>query len=323
MTATPESSGPDAEGPTTTSPAAGPRRRRRHARGAAAALIVLAMWMAASCLIAYRLTRRSRARFDEPAPAASWGPIEGLRLATSDGHDIGGWFADGRDPAAPSVLLIHGNKGSRGNSLKRAGFLAAEGFAVMMISLRAHGDSSGDSNDFGLSARRDVVAAVESLERRRPGRPIVVLGTSLGSAAASFASGELGRRVSGYILEAPFADLKTAVWNRTHTYLPPVLAPIAYAGLRAVGPLFVPELDRISPLDAIRGVPSDVPVLIIAGEADTLATPDEARAFLRAVDGHGELILFPGAHHNNLYSSDPGRYERAVLDFCRRAGRAG
>ncbi|WP_165230432.1 alpha/beta hydrolase [Aquisphaera insulae] len=301
-------------------PASEPRRRhrRRLARGAAAALIVLALWMAVSCLVAYRLTRRWHARLDEPAPSAPWGTIEGLRLGTSDGQDIGAWFVDGREPASASVVVIHGNKGNRGKSLKRAAFLAADGLAVLMITLRAHGDSSGEINDFGLSARRDVIAAVEYLERRRPGRPIVILGTSLGSAAAAFASGELDRRVSGYILESPFSDLKTAVWNRTHTYLPSILAPLAYAGMRAVGPLFVPELDRISPLSAVRGVPASIPVLLLAGALDTLATPAEARAFLRAVDGHGELIVFPDAHHNNLYDSASATYERAVLGFCRK-----
>ena len=29
-----------------------------------------------------------------------------------------------------------------------------------MVTLRAHGDSSGDGNDLGLSAKHDVIAAV-------------------------------------------------------------------------------------------------------------------------------------------------------------------
>jgi hypothetical protein len=92
----------------------------------------------------------------------------------------------------------------------------------------------------------------------------VVLGTSLGSAAAVFAARELGERVQGYILESPYQDLKTAVWNRTEAYLPPVFAQVAYFGLRSVGPAFLPQLEEISLLRAIDGIPSRVPVLIIA-----------------------------------------------------------
>ena len=124
---------------------------------------------------------------------------------------------------------------------------ASEGYAVLMISLRAHGDSSGDYHDVGFRLRRDVWAAVEFLEARRPGRPIVVMGTSMGAAAAVFAASELGHRVQGYILESPYQDLKTAAWNRTDVYLPPVLSHAAYLGLRAVGPLFSPTWMRFHP----------------------------------------------------------------------------
>jgi alpha-beta hydrolase superfamily lysophospholipase len=275
----------------------------------------LVAWLLVSSAVASRLTRRARARYEEPAPRAAWGRIEDHRLRTSDGQDIGAWFVEGK-PEAPSVLLLHGNKGGRASSLTRAAFLAPAGYAVLMISLRAHGDSSGDYNDIGYGARHDVVAAVEFLERRRPGRPVVVMGVSLGSAAAVFASADLGRRVKGYILESPYQDLKTAVWNRTATYLPPVFAQLAYVGLRAVGPVLVPHLDAISALRAIDGIPADVPVLILAGEADTLARPEEARALFGRVAAHGRLELFQGAGHFGLFPSDPDRYRRVILGFC-------
>ena len=52
------------------------------------------------------------------------------------------------------------------------------------------------------------IAAVEFLKARKPDRPVVIMGTSLGAAAAVFAAGELGHRVAGYILESPYQDLK-------------------------------------------------------------------------------------------------------------------
>ena len=246
---------------------------------------------------------------------ASWGSIEDQRLRTSDGQDLGAWFVEGA-PDFPSLLLLHGNKGSRANSLKRAEFLATAGYSVLMISLRAHGDSTGEFNDLGYSARHDVMAAVEFLEQRRPGHPIAVLGVSLGSAAAVFASGELGTRIRGYILESPYRDLKTAVWNRTRAYLPPALSHLSYAGLRIVAPAFLPQLEQISPLRAIEGIPSEVPVLILAGAMDPLARPEEAQALLARVSKHGRLVLFPRADHNNLFASDPDEYRRTVLEFC-------
>ena len=167
-----------------------------------------------------------------------------------------------------------------------------------------------------FSARQDVWAAVDFLEARRPGRPVVIMGTSMGAAAAIFGASTLGHRVRGYILESPYQDLKTAVWNRTDTYLPAVLSHVAYLGLRAVGPLFLPNLDGISPLNAISGIPNNVPVLILAGDADRLARPAEAQALYSQVATHGRLVLFPGAGHHDLPGSAPGLFKRSLLEFC-------
>ena len=94
----------------------------------------------------------------------------------------------------------------------------------------------------------------------------------MGSAAAIFAAGELGHRVAAYILESPYQDLKVAVWNRIDIRLPPGLSHAAYSGLRLVTPLFLPHLDQICPLNAIGAIPDDVPVLILAGAADRMAS---------------------------------------------------
>ena len=209
--------------------------RKWFRRGAIAMGTVLVLWLTVSFAVAYRLTHRPRPRFEERAPRVAWGTLEDHRIKTRDGEDLGAWFLKGDDDL-PIVLLLHGNKGSRWNSLTRAEIFASQGWGVLMISLRAHGDSSGDFHDVGLSAQRDVVAAVEFLEARRPGRPIVVMGTSLGAATAVFAAEELGRRVKGYILESPYKDLKTAAWNRTDTYLPPVLSHAALSGIESRRP---------------------------------------------------------------------------------------
>jgi alpha-beta hydrolase superfamily lysophospholipase len=284
--------------------------------------VALAIWLLASYAVAYRLTCRRRPPFPEPIPSLDWCRMEPLRLRARDGEQLGAWFHEGRLDA-PSVLLLHGNGGSRWNCLSRAEPLVAEGCSVLMISLRAHGDSSGDFNDIGYSARRDVLAAVEFLEGRRPGRPVVVHGTSLGAAAAVFASEELGRRVAGYILENPYRDLKVAVWNRLDDVLPPLLDALAYRGLLTVAPLVLPELQRIAPADAIGGIPEAVPVLIIAGGRDRRARPEEARELHRRVAGHGRLVVFERADHLRALDSDPGRFRREVLSFLGEIGRAG
>ncbi|MHB1555874.1 MAG: alpha/beta hydrolase [Isosphaeraceae bacterium] len=277
--------------------------------------VFVVVWLGISSLIAYKLTHRLSVRADEVAPTLAWGRIESHWLKTADGEDVGAWYVEGR-PDAPGVLVVHGHKGKRVNSLSRAELFASWGYAVLMITVRAHGDSSGDFDDIGYGARNDVIAGVSFLESRRPGRPVIVDGTSMGAAAAIFAGRDLGRRVRGYLLESLYRDLRTAVWNRVEAALPPLLDLAAYAGLNLVAPLFLPHLDEIAPIKAITGIPEDVHVLILSGTGDELARVHEARALHEKVAAHGRLVLFPGSGHGDLFRSRPELYRRTVREFC-------
>jgi alpha-beta hydrolase superfamily lysophospholipase len=292
--------------------------RRGFRRACLALGVLVILWLIASWFCVYRLTRRERPPFAEPAPAVRWGQIEALRLPTADGQELGAWFVPGPDNG-PSVLLLHGNGECRRSGVPLAEFFVKQGCSVLLLSLRAHGDSTGEVNDIGYSARHDVVAAVGYLEQRREDRPTLVQGTSLGAAAALYAAEALGTRVRGYILEAPFADLRTAVRNRTENHLPFPLDRVAYAGLALTGPLVLPELDRMAPVEAIGAIPTSVPVVLMAGGRDRLARPEEARALYGRVREHARLVWFEQAGHESYYAHDPALYQEAVGDLLRAA----
>lgn len=292
------------------------RRRRWARRILVLSAVGVACWLLSSYVAAYRLTHRRHPRFAEPAPRVDWGVVEEHRFRTRDGESIGAWYVDAAGES-PAVVLLHGHGGSRRNSLGTAETLARAGIPTLMISMRAHGDSTGDFNDVGLGARGDVVAAVEFLERRRPGRPIVLMGISMGSAAAIFAAAELGDRVHGYILEAPYRNLRVAVRNRTRAYLPMPLDWVAFQGLQVMAPLMIGDVDAIAPERAIGGIPAAVPVLILAGDGDPLARPEEARLLFESVRDHARLEFFRSDGHRPLAPSDPGRYRDLLLAFLR------
>ena len=286
-------------------------KRRWQRRLMIGVILLPVLWLLSSLIVAYALTRRPHAWFAEPAPTVTWGKLEEHQLTTSDGETLGAWFL--RGPAdGPAVLVLHGNGGCRRNSLAAAEFYARHGCSVLMVSLRAHGDSSGAVNDIGYSARHDVVAAVAFLERERPGRRIIVHGSSLGAAAAVFAAADLGERVHGYILEGPYRDLYRAVRNRMAANLPPGLDRIAYAGVVFVGPLVLPEVDRISPLAHITDIPPTVPVLFLSGTRDNRAFSSEAQEMCDRIADHGRLVLFDGAGHESLLHYDPRQFDEAV-----------
>ncbi|MBN9121561.1 MAG: alpha/beta fold hydrolase [Planctomycetes bacterium] len=272
------------------------------------------VWLVTSFAVTSKLTRRAKPVAPEPTPTVPWGAAESLRLRTSDGHELGAWFFAGR-AERPVVVLLHGNGESRTACLPQAELLASAGYSVLAVTLRAHGDSTGDRNDFGSSARRDVVAAVGWLDAHRPGAPVVIWGRSLGSAAALFAARDLGTRVRGYVLECPFRDLRTAVRNRLRVYLPPVLDVVAFAGMRVTAPLVLPDFASTSPLEAAAEMPPEPRVLALTGTADRRATPEEARAISDRLGPRAELVVIEGGDHLQLNTPDPDRYRALILSF--------
>ncbi|MBK7642549.1 MAG: hypothetical protein IPJ19_05790 [Planctomycetes bacterium] len=173
-------------------------------------------------------------------------------------------------------------------------------------------------NDIGWSARADVVAGVEEIERAHPALPVLVRGFSLGAAAAVFAAKELDTRVRGYLLEMPYSDLDTAVLNRTRLFLPPVLDRIAALGIQLAGRVLIANAGEISPLAHIGEIPAGAQVLILNGARDPRARPAEAHALLVAAGAHARLVTFPDAVHEVLATTQPERYGAAVREWLAR-----
>ena len=205
--------------------------------------------------------------------------------------------------------------------MARAELFARHKCSALLVTLRAHGDSGGETNDFGWSSRADLVAAVDWVRARRPGAPIVVDAQSLGAAAALYAAPEIGSAVSGWILESPYSDLRTAVRNRLNMYLFTPLDSVAYSGLLVVAPMFLPHLDELSPEHAAASFPRDVPVLVMAGALDRHATLGEARAIQAKLGSRAELVVFEDAGHADLLKTNPALFETSVSRLLERARR--
>ena len=267
------------EAPDQTAPLHFPwRRRAKYALGASLALLL--MWAGASIAVAERLTRRSPFRPEE-LPAVDWAHGTAVSLHARDGVTVPAWTFD-VDEASPTVVLLHPNGGSRSGMIGLARVWARLGYNSIALTQRAHGDASGERNDFGWSARLDVLAALDWLVDHRT-TPLLLHGASLGAAAICFAAPEIDderwSRIQGLILESPYSDLGTATRARTALRLPRGLASAAALGLELTAPLFLPEGAGRAPIVGFDSVPEGCQVLLLAGTRDRHAPPAEARRY--------------------------------------------
>jgi alpha-beta hydrolase superfamily lysophospholipase len=280
----------------------------------------LTLWFGVSVFALQRLRAREHGRFEEPVPSSHASLIEPVELRTDDGERLGAWFIDATRGDAPSVIELHGKGGTRRARLGAADIVRERGCAVFFVTLRAHGDSSGETEDFGWSARHDVIAAVEWVQARRPGRKVLLHGASLGAAAAVFAAEELGTAVDAYALECLYLDLDSAARTRCELALPPVLDRVAWLGLRAAASLTWPEFRSISPREALARVPPGASITLIAGGADEHARMEDTQTLFELVATRAHLAVIEGAPHDRLLAHDARRYREVVLEWLARNG---
>ncbi len=158
-----------------------------------------------------------------------------------------------------------------------------------------------------------VDAAVAFLEQQAPGRPVAIIGVSLGAASAVLSNAN--RRVAAIVLESMYPTLDQAVANRLAIRLGAMGRPLAPLLLWQVPLRLHLSSDTLRPIDRLPGL--GVPVLIASGSQDRHTPLDETRALYRAAASPRQLWEVPGAAHVDLYRYDAQGYQRVVGDFIR------
>jgi alpha-beta hydrolase superfamily lysophospholipase len=245
--------------------------------------------------------------------AAAVAPASDLTLSTPDGMSLGATYWPGKNPNSPGVLLLHGLGESRQALAANADWLARQGFAVLTIDFRGHGQSSDAPHSFGLGESIDAQTAFDWLKQSQQGAPVGAIGVSLGGAAIL-----LGKDgpipADAIVLQAVFPDIRRAIRNRIAAHLP---TPLAYAFEPLLSyqapPRFGVWPDQISPLASLKSYKG--PVLIIGGANDSFTPPAESREMLEAAAGHKEFLLLRGLNHFQAAAAKSDQYRAEILKF--------
>jgi uncharacterized protein len=220
----------------------------------------------------------------------------------------------------PAVILVHGWKTCRRDDsiLLAAGMLHRQGFGVLLLDLRDHGDSDDEDGRFagGSEEYLDVLGAWDWLVARGgPAERIGILGMSFGAATSVIAGGEEAG-VRAVWADSSFTDIGEATRAfLVHEGYPEVLEPGAQLMARLVGG---DDLGARSPLAAMPRY-AGRPLAIVHGAADDFL-PWRFAAELRAAAEAGgvdlrEYWIVPGAGHARSVVEEPEAYERRMVAF--------
>jgi len=239
-------------------------------------------------------------------------PCVAVSFPSESGAELKGWFAR-REDGEGGVVLMHGVRADRTSMLDRARFLYDAGYSVLLFDFQAHGESSGDMITFGALEFLDARAAVEYLRAKVPGKPIAVIGSSLGGAACLLGAKPVD--VDALVLEAVYPDIRQAVENRLRIALGwagPCLTPLLTMQFKPRAGI---DLDDLRPVASIADVKA--PIFIIGGELDQRTTLAESQRLFDAAPEPKELWVVAGARHVDFHRYATAEYERRVLEFLR------
>lgn len=226
------------------------------------------------------------------------------------------WVLPGA-PAGGVAVLFHGYAASKESLLPAAAPFRNRSYAAVLVDFHGSGGSAGATTSLGASEAGDVAAALGYARQRWPGRPLVVYGFSMGSAAAVRALAGDPLAPDALILEAPFDRLLTTVGHRFAAMglpaTPGAELLVFWGSLQAGFNGFA-----FNPVEDARRISS--PTLLVHGADDPRVTAAEVRSFADALGGPASFVDVAGVGHEPVSVADPAAWERIAGEFLDRLG---
>ena len=194
-----------------------------------------------------------------------------------------------------TIVVLHGYSLNKETMLPWAFVLAQAGYRVVLVDLRGHGQSTGDTFSCGKYETRDLVQALDYLRGRGVcGDKVGVLGLSFGANLALYWAAR-DPRVKTVVAIAPYDRPEQAFERFAHE----MKLPVSHKSLEKALTLSANKLDLNwsdwSGEAAMRQ--QKQPVLLIGGEKDKISPPSDLEALKQAAPPGSRTIMIATANH--------------------------
>lgn len=242
-------------------------------------------------------------------------------VTCADGTALPMWTIPGGDPDGPSLLLLHGWRRSRIDSLRRLPWLLPHVRCAHLMDLRGHGDAPRGPTTLGVADVEDVCAAV----RAHPSARWIIAGHSLGATIALRAAADLiggGTRIEGALLLCPYPQIRVPLLGRLSSLgMPPF--PVAGIAARAIGIL----CGRETPCeDALRAIGrASLPTVWVACQRDAIVPSRfvaQMHAQALALGSPATIHIDADADHDSVGTGHPSWAADALRTLTQRRAAA-
>jgi alpha-beta hydrolase superfamily lysophospholipase len=211
--------------------------------------------------------------------------------------------------------MFHGYDSCKANLLPEAAGFHCLGYATFVVDFRGHGGSGGMKTTIGFAEADDVARTVEYARPLAGGRPVILYGQSMGSAAVLRAVAVHHVEAAAAVVECPFDRLTSTVGNQLRSVglpgFPCAQIMVFWGGLQHGFSGF----DH-NPVDYARAV--TCPTLLLQGDRDPLVTLAQARSIFDNLPSSKQLEIFASLGHESFEQARPGHWEPVLRRFLHR-----
>lgn len=213
-----------------------------------------------------------------------------------------------------TIILVHGIRSYKERFIPVSKMITEKGYNVVLVDLRAHGQSEGKYCTFGNKEKQDVSCLIDALSQV-PGlsRDYIIWGQSLG-AAVGLQALSIDDRIRVGIIESTFSDYRQIVHDyskKITQYVPVYMVDYFICLSEWIGDF---DADEIVPSEAAKEVYQ--PVLMVHGELDERIKIEYGRLnFANLASQQKEFLAFPDANHLNVWKVGGQDYFDEVFRF--------
>ncbi|UHA74944.1 alpha/beta hydrolase [Paenibacillus sp. 481] len=239
---------------------------------------------------------------------------EQVYVYSRDGLKLHGYYVEKYPHSKRTIVIVHGYTSALTWSAQFMDMFFRQGFNVLLVDQRRHGQSEGEYTTYGYYEKYDIQAWVDWIIARKGEQAVIGLhGQSLGGGTVLEYVSIHSPQVRFVIADCPYSDLTTLlkyqISKLNHMPTWPFLKLIDRLLHRKAG--F--RMQDVSPERAIAE--SDLPIMFVHGAADKYVPTYMSERMYDIKQGPKKLLLIEGAEHAVAYCVNKQQYEEAVVEF--------
>ena len=238
---------------------------------------------------------------------------ESGEIVTDEGYKLSYWSVASPNcgKTKGAIVYLHGITDSKVSGLNYAKALAPYCQRIYLMDMRRHGESGGEYCTYGYFEKHDVVRLIDTIVSENPGKPVTLIGSSMGAAIAIQVAA-IDKRVSKVIAVAPFYDLFSIALDHQFRHIGIRNSFLLRSVMHRAEKIARFDASDVSPAKDIENI--HIPILLVRGEGDKTVKKQYPQS-LSELAKDAELLTIPGAGHVDVLEKGGADYIERLAKF--------